>query len=282
MQRQEWYREYAENAGYGALDFVGSVKLSDAPSAVAAAMQSRLRFGINERRAASGIDDTIRIFIESAERIGVLVMVSGIVGSNTQRVLDCDEFQGFALTDRVAPLVFVNGADWKAAQVFTLAHELAHVWLGSSALSNATPDRIQNEAIEIWCNAVAAELLVPTAELRAAMVTANPINEVPNLSYAFRVSTLVILRRLKDTGLITTEQFWRAYKSETESFQSQSRAKGGNYYQTQPYRVSRTFARAIIASASEGSTLYRDAFRLLGVKKDATFRELGKKLKVLP
>jgi hypothetical protein len=123
---------------------------------------------------------------------------------------------------------------------------------------------------------------VPAAELQAALVTAKPINEVPNLSYAFRVSTLVILRRLKDTGLITAEQFWRAYKSETDSFQLQAPAKGGNYYQTQPYRVSRKFARAVIASAVEGSTLYRDAFQLLGVKKDATFRELGKKLKVLP
>lgn len=282
MQRQDWFREYAENAGQEELDFVGSAKLSDSPPEVAAAMQARLRFGINERRTASSIDDTLRIFIESAERQGVLVMVSGIVGSNTKRVLDCDEFQGFALSDPLAPVVFVNGADWKAAQVFTLAHELAHVWLGFSALSNPAPDRMPKEDIEIWCNAVAAEFLVPAAELQAALVTVKPINEVPNLSYAFRVSTLVILRRLKDTGLITAEQFWQAYKAETDSFRLQSPAKGGNYYLTHPYRVSKKFARAVISSAVEGSTLYRDAFQLLEVKKETTFRELGKTLKVLP
>ena len=40
------------------------------------------------------------------------------------------------------------------------------------------------------------------------------------------------------------------------------------------------FTRAVIISAQEGNTLYRDAFSLLGVRKQATFDSMAARLGV--
>ncbi len=141
--------------------------LSEDVETTAASIRSALGFDVEERRQMPTWTDALRRFIEQADELGVLVMVSGVVGSNNRRKLDPEEFRGFALSDDLAPLVFINGADTKAAQMFTLAHELAHVWLGQSALSDVGPVSVASHTrSSVWCNRVAAELLVPLAALR--------------------------------------------------------------------------------------------------------------------
>lgn len=275
QQRQEWYRDFARSQREGPLPFVGSANLQSDIETTAASIRRALGFDIKEPRQARTWTEALHRFIEQADALGVLVMVNGIVGNNTHRKLDPDEFSGFALSDKLAPLVFINDADTEAAQMFTLANELAHIWLGQSALSDVALISTPEHDVEDWCNKVAAELLVPLTAIREEYWRDENLREaLDRLAHHFKVSTLVILRRIHDVEGLTQEQFWRAYNAEVERLRETPRASGGHFYFTQAARVGKRFARALVMSTLEGQTLYRDAFRLLGFSKLATFREL--------
>lgn len=280
QERQSWYREHARISGQLELGFVNSATLATPVTTVAADMREKLDFQVAERKECPTWSDALRLFIQRADDIGVLVMVSGVVASNNHRRLDPAEFRGFALSDPLAPLVFVNGADTKAAQMFTLAHELAHIWLGSSALSNVGAEPVQSSRREeVWCNAVAAEFLVPLVALRDELTDGEQLpHTMSRLARTFKVSTLVVLRRLLDVNWIDRETFELHWQIESERLRALNRSSGGggNFYRTTLARVSRRFARALVESTREGHTLYRDAFRMVGVSKVETFNNLGR------
>lgn len=279
QQRQEWYRDFARSMREPTLPFVGSVKLLDDVVKTAERIRHTLGFDLEERHRLPNWTVALRSFIQQADSLGVLVMVSGVVGSNNYRKLDPGEFRGFALADELAPLVFINGADTKAAQMFTLAHELVHIWLGQSALSNTQATNLPEQQIERWCNQVAAELLVPMENLRSEF---NPEAALPSemnrLARWFKVSSLVILRRIFDARMIDKSTYWATYHEELDRLLSLPRGSGGNFYLTLGARVSKRFARALVVSTWEGRASFTEAFRLLGFSKMSTFHELGHSL----
>ena len=282
QQRQEWFREYSRVAGLRPPALVGSAHITDGVINAARRIRETLGFTLEARRRMSTWTEALRHLIELADAAGILVMCSGVVGSNNKRPLDPVEFRGFAIADDLAPLVFVNGADTKAAQMFTLAHELAHIWIRQSALSNPEAVRRSTHRVERWCNEVAAEVLVPLAVIKDVYDrNANLSSEMERLARFFKVSTLVVLRRIHDLGGLTAERMWQEYERELRRLREIPRSSGGNFYLTLPVRVSKQFARAIVTSTLEGHTLYRDAFRMLGFSKPSTFRELGHSLGVI-
>ena len=281
QQRQEWYRNHARSMGEASLTLVGSVQVTGDVVRTAALIRTALGFDIEERRLMPTWTDALRRFLEQADALGVLVMVSGVVGSNNRRHLDPQEFRGFALSDHLAPLVFINGADTKAAQMFTLAHELAHIWLGQSAVSDAEASVVPEHDVERWCNQVAAELLVPLDVLREVYNRGADLStETNRLARRFKVSTLVVLRRMHDAGGLTRQQLWNAYEAELERLRALPKGSGGDFYLTLGARASKRFARALVVSTLEGQSSFTEAFRLLGFKKMATFRDLGNSLGV--
>lgn len=279
-QRQDWYRDFALLNHEPPVGFISTLSTTAPAVDAANAIRTALRFDVEERGATW--TDAFRVLVNNSEALGLLIMVSGVVGSNTHRKLNPSEFRGFALADEFAPLVFVNGADTKAAQIFTLLHELAHLSLGGTALDDASMTGMPTVEVERWCNQVAAEVLLPLAAAHDVVLTGTPTVEMLELlARRFKVSTLVVLRRLYDARKFSWDDYRTAYDTEFQRIMrilGMRESGGGNFFNTQPARVSKRFARAVVTSTLEGQTLYRDAMQLLGFKKVSTLHELASHL----
>lgn len=282
QRRQGWMRDELIAEGAAPLEFVGSVTLSDTPEEIAARMRST--FGLDDGWAhqQGTWSDALQQFRQRIEAVGVLLVINGVVGNNTHRKLSVREFRGFALSDRYAPLVFVNGADGKAAQMFTMAHEVAHLWLGRGGVSNL--ERLESVGVpeERLCNAAAAEFLVPTAELSACWDETQCADEpYQSLARRFKVSPIVAARRALDLGLIHRADylaFYRAYEIDERRTQG-TRASGGHFWNTQSVRIGERFGAAVARATKEGRLLYRDAYRLTGLSGD-TFNKFAESVGV--
>lgn len=263
MQRQAWFVDYLQEQGARPLPFVGRFNTNS--NAARVAKDIRAVLGIDVEQGQRNWETYYRELIEASERAGVLVMRSGIVGNNTHRKLDVGEFRGFAISHPLAPVVFINSSDAPAARLFTLLHELAHIWLGSSGISNAVPGNTRRE--EIVCNAVAGEFLAPSgvfAQLWAA-ASQDLAVRLAELSHRFHVSRFVVIRRALDMGLVDQATYSTFYRTELDAFRA-AEGGGGSFYRNAGAKNSARFARAVIAEAFSGRLLLRDAGKLLGVQ----------------
>jgi Zn-dependent peptidase ImmA (M78 family) len=278
QRRQEWYREYLIENGAAPLQFVGALTISMNVESSAERMVSYFNIGPRLSIQAATWRENLAFHLDAVEESGVLVMRSGVVGNSNNRKLSVDDFRGFALADSYAPVVFINSTDSIAAQIFTLIHELVHICLGESAVSNLNNTYAGSQEIETFCNAVAAELLMPKSQVVARWNNADdPIFQIRRMATNYKVSTLVAARRVHDAGFITKEQFNSFFKSEVDRLKPRQ-GSGGNIYNSINSRVGGRIVSAIIASTMEGKTVYREAMRLLGIKSSKVIDSLAKKL----
>lgn len=272
LSKQQWFREYRQAEGIEELPFVGRFRPTDTEEVVAEDIRNIIDVdGARER--ATNWENFLRELSLNVERSGITVMRSGVVGNNGHRPLDVTEFRGFAITDDIAPFIFINGQDSKGAQIFTLAHEVAHIWAGLPGVSN--PDyglshQHHQHAVETFCNRVAAETLVPGEDFRSRWKAdrANLEDNLRPLVRHYKVSAMVVLRQAHDYEFISTELYWQGYRQLLERGKSAegSSESGGNFRYTLTARNGVEFTQAVISSAAEGALLSRDAADMLGVK----------------
>lgn len=271
LGKQQWYREYRESEGVEELPFIGRFTASDSEETVASNIRDVI--GVDRaRQQSSNWESFMRTLTRNAENLGIMVMRSGIVGSNTRRALDVKEFRGFSVSDHIAPLIFINGRDFKGAQLFTLAHEMAHIWIGEGGISN--PDYgLQSEqndnTVELFCNRVAAEALVPSDDFRSRwpFASASLADALNDLSIHYKVSSMVILRQALNHNLVTEVAYRESY-SELAAQASQATPAsetGGNFYYTLAARNGEAFMKAVITSAADGTLMSSEAADLIGV-----------------
>lgn len=282
QRRQAWMRDYLVEMGHERLSFIGSAKISENIESVAKNIRRELGMSEGWAGRISTWTDALRVLREAAEGAGVLVVINGVVGNDNHRKLDPAEFRGFVLADDYAPLVFINGSDARSAQMFTLAHELAHLWIGEGGIFDLPDMQASGDRREVFCNRVAAEFLVPAAELKRFWPNANREAEpFQAIAKEFKVSPIVAARRALDLGLIDQPRFFEFYQAyQTDERRKAAKAKGGgDFYNNQNVRLGKRFARAVMLAAKEGRLLYREAYSLTGLQ-GATFDKYAKELNI--
>lgn len=280
QRRQEWFRDYLVDQGVEPIGFVDSAERGEDPVRVAGRLHEALGLEADWAAACGSWEEALRVFRTSLEGADVVVVGNGIVGNNTHRKLNPQEFRGFVLVDDVAPLVFLNTADAQAAQMFTLAHELAHLAFGSSAAFDLRRMQPADDPTERACNKVAAEFLVPENRMREAWRSARTQDEpFQVLARRFKVSVLVVARRALDLSLIGRQDFFDFYDSYLLDDRRRATKKEGqgDFYKNQNLRVGRSFASAVVRAVGEGRLLYSEAYRLTGLH-GATFERYARSL----
>ncbi len=282
QSRQAWMREWIQEQGLPELSFAGSVKPGGSIKSLAQEIRQSLELGAEWSEQLATWEDALTVLRRAIERAGILVFSNAVVGLNNHRPLDPDEFRGFVLYDKHAPLLFLNDADSKSARMFTLAHELVHVWIGLDGVFNLENMMPATDATEKYCNAVAAEFLVPEYKLRQIWDdVAHDTDRFKMIARRFKVSPIVAARRALDLQLITAPAFFRFYHANQAEFLARKAKEretpGGDFYKTQGARLGRPFSAAIVRAVREGRLLYRDAYHLTNMKGE-TFEKYAERV----
>ena len=277
LQRQEWYREYLQQHFAETSPYVSRFSSSDSVAAIVQDMRACL--GVQAHPTRGKWDDYYRDLVQRIESLGILVMRQGDLGHHT-RPLRVEEFRGFAIVDEYAPIIFVNHSDALGARLFTLIHELCHIWIGQSGISDGNTNTHRQE--EVLCNAVAAEFLVPAEEFRAVwrQDLQRWEDNLPALEARFHVSTWALARRALTLHFISNDQYGRYIAEQKSLHKQRTRGSGPTYYQTKKAQISRPFSRAVVGEALSGQLLLREAGELLGGMKPGKIETFAKELGV--
>lgn len=197
---------------------------------------------------------------QKLENKGIIVMQSGVVGSDNRRRLSVKEFRGFLLYDDIAPLIFINSRDSKAGKIFTLVHEYIHFLLQEDDIF------IDEDSDETNINKITAEFLMPTSHILEQWDNGKPeLEQIEELSKLFHVSKLALAIKLRGMGKVP-QHVVNVVKQQTErALKDRGMGEsGGDYYRTNRSRLGDSFLGAVIQGAESGDISYTYAFDLLG------------------
>ncbi len=265
QQRQDWLREYLKQNDFDRLAYVGAFQNNRDVKVIVASIRAVLGLTEDWASRCQNWQKALKDLTEAIEDKGITIVFNGVVGDSTKRSIGVEACRGFVLVDDWAPFLFVNSADAKAAQMFTLVHELAHIWTGHSAGFDFRKLQPAADPTEELCDAVAAEFLVPKAAF-VRQWRSNP--DIEHAARQFKVSQMVIARRALDTAQISKAAFFQFYDAYTrKEFVKKAKNSGsGNYYNTAKRRIGIPFAAHIHTAVKTGQLLYRDAYTLTGIR----------------
>ena len=267
QKRQDWLRDYLKDNDFDPLPFVGRFRKSRDVAAIVGNIRNVLQLQENWASPFKTWTEALNHLVEVIEDKGIVASFNGVVENNTKRKIPVEECRGFVLVDEMAPFMFINNGDFKSAQMFTIVHELVHIWTGHSAGFDFRKLQPADDPIEKLCDQVAAEFLVPMTAFNEAW-DRNP--NTNTIARHFKVSEIVVARRALDTGKWTRThflEFYEAYKNK-EFRKKDNQSSGGDFFATAKKRLSITFTAHINQVVKSGQLLYRDACKLMRMKGD--------------
>jgi Zn-dependent peptidase ImmA (M78 family) len=265
--RQEWLREYLKENEFDKKGFVGKYHNSFDYNGIVKDIRKTLNLSENWASYFPNWEQTLEHLTDKVEEAGIIMVFNSVVENNTHRKIPVKECRGFVLSDDYAPFMFINAADAKAAQMFTIVHELAHIWTGNSAGFDFRQMQPANDPVEELCDKVAAEFLVPENHFLNLW---DKNKSFKQLAKVFKVSPIVIARRALDLDKISKGQFFSFYNGYMQELKEKKeiQSDGGDFYRTTKKRVSLRYAAHINQAVKSGQLLYRDAYKLTGLKGD--------------
>jgi len=277
---QEWMVNYRKEWNYDTISIVGSLKGITDISVIADTIRKDLGLNIEWYKDCGNPSEAFNKVRGLLEECGIVVMMNGIVGKNTHRALDVNEFRAFAMVNEWAPLIFINGADSAGGRLFSLFHELVHLWIGENDLYNDTKYSANGiKPIEVTCNAVAGALMVPKTVFLEKWNnnTNDDIHEkIKELARMFRCSSSVIARRALDNKKIDQNVYNMVIADAIEAYiqTKQEKSSGGDYYRVARSKLDGVFVRALCESVNSGRTSFTEAYRLTNTTSK-TFSEVA-------
>jgi Zn-dependent peptidase ImmA (M78 family)/DNA-binding XRE family transcriptional regulator len=273
-QKQAWVKDFFEESGEPILSFVGRFSIQNTPQAVAVDILRTLEIDPTHY----GEKSPMKEWIAKAEAKGIFITRTSNIHSRMK--LDSNELQGFAIADNLAPFIFLNTEDWNTAQLFTLVHELAHLWINQTGISNdIEPDpsthseRDPMHPVELFCNQVAAEALLP-GELfdKLDKRIFNDATSIYNGARKLEVSAFSLLYRAFSLKVVKLDQY-RLLKSEVQKrfqeyvqlfeVEKNKEATYANPYRMRVNRNGQLFTRHVIDAFRSGFVSPTEASRLL-------------------
>lgn len=277
QRRQGWLKDYFRDNEFAPKEFVGKFNASSKVDEIVKDIRSTLGLEENWAQKFATWEKALNYLTEVIEENGIFMIFNSVVENNTSRPIKVDECRGFVLVDNMCPFMFINAADGKAAQMFTIIHELAHIWTGESAGFDFRQLQPANEPIEILCDKVAAEFLVPKGSF---LRTWDEYPDIKRIAKIFKVSPIVIARRALDLGKLSRTAFFAFYNEYVSQlkFKKENQSGGGDFYATAKKRISLSFAAHVNHAVKTNSLLYKEAYKLTGLKGDTYHKFLTKHL----
>lgn len=265
QQRQDWLKGYLIENDHEQLPYVGKFEISSNYKMVVNDIRSTLGLEEDWGKGVANFEEALTFLTQKIEEIGVITVFNGVVENNTHRPIKVEECRGFVLVDKIVPFMFINAADGKAAQIFTIIHELAHIWIGQSAGFDFRQLQPSDDPIELLCDKVAAEFLVPED---AFIKIWSKTQDYKIIAKQFKVSPIVVARRALDTGKINRKSFFEFYNVYAEEYQQKkdNKASGGDFYATTRKRLSPTFVAYVDEAVKSNKLLYLEAYKLTSLK----------------